>query len=149
MSIKLCAQLANCGESANFSCNHLTAGLQHYRISLNAIIDCWFMLCLQVLENQEAIIIVMECAVGGELFQHLHRVKLLSESEARRLFRQTVSAIFYCHSVSTSIAVINKKYLTLEQISSSRGAACSPLIKNLQFSALVDVGYQNDTQKQQ
>ena len=54
----------------------------------------------EVLENKEAIIIVMECAVGGELFQHLHRVKLLSESEARRIFRQTVSAIYYCHSVS-------------------------------------------------
>lgn len=52
----------------------------------------------EVLENKEAIIIVMECAVGGELFQHLHRVKLLSEAEARRIFRQTVSAIYYCHS---------------------------------------------------
>ncbi|GFX40174.1 NUAK family SNF1-like kinase 2 [Trichonephila clavipes] len=39
----------------------------------------------------------MQYASGGELYDYLGCHQLLPEAEARRLFRQIVSAIYYCH----------------------------------------------------
>lgn len=52
----------------------------------------------EVFENKTKIVIVMEYAESGELFEHLRRRKALSEEEARRLFRQIVSAVHHCHA---------------------------------------------------
>uniref|UniRef100_T1IXJ5 Protein kinase domain-containing protein n=1 Tax=Strigamia maritima TaxID=126957 RepID=T1IXJ5_STRMM len=51
----------------------------------------------EVFENKEKIVLVMEYAAGGELYEYLSSEKNLSESEARRIFRQVVSAVYYCH----------------------------------------------------
>ena len=44
-------------------------------------------------------VLVMEYAAGGELYDYLSQRKVLSETEARRIFRQVASAVYYCHKV--------------------------------------------------
>ncbi|VDL70857.1 unnamed protein product [Nippostrongylus brasiliensis] len=51
----------------------------------------------EVFENREKIILVMEYASGGELYDYVSRFGSLPESEARRIFRQITSAVLYCH----------------------------------------------------
>ncbi|XP_050430680.1 NUAK family SNF1-like kinase 1 isoform X2 [Adelges cooleyi] len=51
----------------------------------------------EVFENREKIVLVMEYAAGGELYDFLSEKKVLAEEEARRIFRQVAIAIFYCH----------------------------------------------------
>lgn len=41
----------------------------------------------------------MEYAKGGELYDYINDRHRLSEKEARRLYRQIVSAIHHCHEV--------------------------------------------------
>lgn len=42
-------------------------------------------------------VLVMEYAAGGELYDFLSERKVLDESEARRIFRQISTAVYYCH----------------------------------------------------
>lgn len=42
-------------------------------------------------------VLVMEYAAGGELYDYLSSRKVLAEEEARRIFRQIATAIYYCH----------------------------------------------------
>lgn len=42
-------------------------------------------------------VLVMEFAAGGELYDYLSERKVLSEEEARRVFRQISTAVYYCH----------------------------------------------------
>ncbi|KAJ1364581.1 Protein kinase domain-containing protein, partial [Parelaphostrongylus tenuis] len=51
----------------------------------------------EVFENREKIILVMEYASGGELYDYVSQFGSLPESEARRIFRQITSAVLYCH----------------------------------------------------
>ncbi|XP_044579242.1 uncharacterized protein LOC123261614 isoform X2 [Cotesia glomerata] len=51
----------------------------------------------EVFENREKMVLVMEYAAGGELYDYLSERKVLSEEEARRIFRQISIAVFYCH----------------------------------------------------
>ncbi|XP_065155761.1 uncharacterized protein [Atheta coriaria] len=51
----------------------------------------------EVFENREKIVIVMEYAAGGELYDYLFVRKMLPEDEARRIFRQIATACYYCH----------------------------------------------------
>ena len=39
----------------------------------------------------------MEIAAGGELYDFLSERKCLEENEARRIFRQIATAVYYCH----------------------------------------------------
>jgi serine/threonine protein kinase len=55
----------------------------------------------EVFENKEKMVLVMEYAAGGELYDYLSERKVLSEDEARRIFRQVASAVYYCHKVIT------------------------------------------------
>lgn len=50
-----------------------------------------------VFENREKMVLVMEFAAGGELYDYLSERKVLSEEEARRVFRQISTAVYYCH----------------------------------------------------
>jgi serine/threonine protein kinase len=52
-----------------------------------------------VFENREKMVLVMEYAAGGELYDYLSERKVLSVDEARRVFRQVASAVYYCHKV--------------------------------------------------
>ncbi|KAI1310233.1 NUAK SNF1-like kinase 2 [Mortierella claussenii] len=50
-----------------------------------------------VMEDDYRILIVMENLTGGELFDYISNKGSLDEKEARRIFRQIVLAIHYCH----------------------------------------------------
>lgn len=52
-----------------------------------------------VFENSSRIVIVMEYASRGDLYDHISERQRLSEREARHFFRQIVSAVQYCHQV--------------------------------------------------
>ena len=60
-------------------------------------------------------VLVMEYAAGGELYDYLSEKKVLSESEARRIFRQVASACYYCHKVRTSEYLGSQCLLILSQ----------------------------------
>jgi NUAK family SNF1-like kinase len=53
-----------------------------------------------VYESREKIILVMDYASGGELYDYLNRMKRIPEAEARAIFRQIVSAVHFLHQVS-------------------------------------------------
>ena len=53
-----------------------------------------------VIETTECIYIVMEYAVGGELFDYIVAHKRVKEKEARAFFRMVLSAVDYCHKVN-------------------------------------------------
>lgn len=50
-----------------------------------------------VYENSKQLYLVLEHVSGGELFDYLVRKGRLSEKEARRFFKQIVSAVDFCH----------------------------------------------------
>ncbi len=52
-----------------------------------------------VIETGDYIYIIMEYAVGGELFDYIVANKRVKEKEARSFFRMVLSAIDYCHKV--------------------------------------------------
>ena len=51
----------------------------------------------EVFENKDKIVLIMQYAPGGELYEYVSQSRLLDDSEARRLFRQIATAIYYCH----------------------------------------------------
>ncbi|KAJ3167899.1 Serine/threonine-protein kinase par-1 [Geranomyces variabilis] len=51
----------------------------------------------QVMETEEECFVVMEYAQGGELIEHIAARGHLPEKEARRYFRQIISAMDHCH----------------------------------------------------
>ncbi|CAL1609271.1 unnamed protein product [Knipowitschia caucasica] len=51
----------------------------------------------EVFENKDKIVIVMEYASRGDLYDYICDKRNLSEREARHFFRQIVSAVHYCH----------------------------------------------------
>lgn len=53
-------------------------------------------------EKKDRIVLVMDCALGGELYDYLNTRRVLKESDVRRIFRQIVAAVHYIHQVSAS-----------------------------------------------
>lgn len=51
----------------------------------------------EVFESRDKIVIVMEYASRGELYDYIQERRRLSETEARSIFRQITSAVHYCH----------------------------------------------------
>ncbi|XP_067914849.1 NUAK family SNF1-like kinase 1 [Heterodontus francisci] len=51
----------------------------------------------EVFENKDKMVIVMECAIKGELYDYISERRKLSERDTRLFFRQIVSAVHYCH----------------------------------------------------
>lgn len=56
-----------------------------------------------VFENSSKIVIVMEYASRGDLYDYISERLRLTEREARHFFRQIVSAVHHCHQVSCSL----------------------------------------------
>ncbi|XP_072281067.1 NUAK family SNF1-like kinase 2 [Pyxicephalus adspersus] len=52
----------------------------------------------EVFENSSKIVIVMEYASQGDLYDYISERQRLSDQEARRFFRQIVSAVQFCHA---------------------------------------------------
>lgn len=53
-----------------------------------------------VFESDKDIVLSMEYVEGGELFNYIITQKKVKENIARKMFRQIVSALDYCHSSS-------------------------------------------------
>ncbi|XP_028601353.2 NUAK family SNF1-like kinase 1 isoform X2 [Podarcis muralis] len=51
----------------------------------------------EVFENKDKIVIIMEYASKGELYDYISERRRLNERETRHFFRQIVSAVHYCH----------------------------------------------------
>ena len=51
-------------------------------------------------ENKEKMVLVMEIAAGGELYDYISDRKTLGEPDARRIFRQIATAIYYAAAKS-------------------------------------------------
>ncbi|KAL7747270.1 hypothetical protein RI367_007324 [Sorochytrium milnesiophthora] len=54
----------------------------------------------QVIDTEDECFIIMEYAAGGELIDYIAAKDRLSEKEARRFFRQLISAIHQCHQAN-------------------------------------------------
>lgn len=54
----------------------------------------------QVMETENECYIIMEYAQGGELIDYIAARDRLTESEARKYFRQIISALDHCHSAN-------------------------------------------------
>lgn len=69
---------------------------------------------LSVFENKDKIVIVMEYANRGDLYDYICDKRNISERETRHFFRQIVSAVHYCHQVSlcqsSAYNVVQRKY---------------------------------------
>eukprot|EP00117_Sycon_ciliatum_P037901 scpid15967/ scgid28258/ Serine/threonine-protein kinase BRSK2; Brain-selective kinase 2; Brain-specific serine/threonine-protein kinase 2; Serine/threonine-protein kinase 29; Serine/threonine-protein kinase SAD-A len=67
-----------------------------------------------VYDNTKYLFLVLEYVEGGELFDYLVKRGRLSPKEARRLFRQIVSAISYCHDHSVCHRDLKPENLLLD-----------------------------------
>ena len=52
----------------------------------------------EVIDTPQEIFLIMEYAEGGELFDYLVSHGRMKEKDARRHFRQIVSAVDFCHT---------------------------------------------------
>ena len=59
---------------------------------------------------------MLEHVSGGELFDYLVKKGRLTPKEARRFFRQIISALDFCHSHSIWLVVVQKLILCLNNI---------------------------------
>uniref|UniRef100_A0A4W4G6J3 non-specific serine/threonine protein kinase n=1 Tax=Electrophorus electricus TaxID=8005 RepID=A0A4W4G6J3_ELEEL len=59
----------------------------------------------EVFENKDKIVIVMEYASRGDLFEYISE-RQISERESRHFFRQIVSAVHYCHRINSSVKLV-------------------------------------------
>lgn len=60
-----------------------------------------------VYENKKHLYLILEHVSGGELFDYLVKKGRLTPKEARRFFRQIISALDFCHSHSIWYVSIN------------------------------------------
>lgn len=68
------------------------------------LIACFLLsLLTKVFENKDKIVLVMQYARGGELYEYVSERKKLPDNEARRIFRQIATAIYYCHKVCENV----------------------------------------------
>lgn len=73
-----------------------------------------------VFENREKMVLVMEYAAGGELYDYLSERKVLGEHEARRIFRQIATAVFYCHKHKICHRDLKLENILLDQIGNAK-----------------------------
>ena len=74
----------------------LMPGLREFRV-LELLHHPHIVRLYDVLETKEEYILVMEYLTGGELFHYIANRGRLKEKSARRIFRQILSAVAYCH----------------------------------------------------
>ncbi|XP_063219095.1 serine/threonine-protein kinase BRSK2 isoform X2 [Bacillus rossius redtenbacheri] len=68
-----------------------------------------------VYENKKYLYLVLEHVSGGELFDYLVRKGRLTPKEARRFFRQIISALDFCHSHSICHRDLKPENLLLDE----------------------------------
>ena len=60
--------------------------------------------------------LVMDYASGGELYDFINERKGLYEDQARKFFRQIVSAVYYLHMVSYTFSTTTKVIINSQPI---------------------------------
>uniref|UniRef100_A0A8C2QFQ8 non-specific serine/threonine protein kinase n=1 Tax=Cricetulus griseus TaxID=10029 RepID=A0A8C2QFQ8_CRIGR len=68
-----------------------------------------------VYENKKYLYLVLEHVSGGELFDYLVKKGRLTPKEARKFFRQIVSALDFCHSYSICHRDLKPENLLLDE----------------------------------
>ncbi|KAL0130619.1 hypothetical protein PUN28_002330 [Cardiocondyla obscurior] len=68
-----------------------------------------------VYENKKYLYLVLEHVSGGELFDYLVKKSRLTPKEARRFFRQIISALDFCHSHSICHRDLKPENLLLDE----------------------------------
>eukprot|EP00198_Chlamydomonas_reinhardtii_P000314 XP_001689649.1 predicted protein [Chlamydomonas reinhardtii] len=64
-------------------------------------LDCPYILkCYDTTHTSDWLILTLEYLTGGEVFEHIHKVKKYTEVDAAKLFAQVVSAISYLHNLN-------------------------------------------------
>ncbi|KXZ55337.1 hypothetical protein GPECTOR_3g469 [Gonium pectorale] len=64
-------------------------------------LDCPYLLkCYETTATEEWLVMVLEYLSGGEMLDHIHKVKKYTEAEAGKLFAQVVSAASYLHNLN-------------------------------------------------
>ncbi|XP_011667004.1 serine/threonine-protein kinase BRSK2 isoform X3 [Strongylocentrotus purpuratus] len=75
-----------------------------------------------VYENRKYLYLILEHVAGGELFDYLVKKGRLTPREARRFFRQIISAIDFCHSYSICHRDLKPENLLLDDKNNIRVA---------------------------
>ncbi|XP_023281679.1 serine/threonine-protein kinase BRSK2-like, partial [Seriola lalandi dorsalis] len=68
-----------------------------------------------VYENNKYLYLVLEHVSGGELFDYLVKKGRLTPKEARKFFRQIISALDFCHSHSICHRDLKPENLLLDE----------------------------------
>ncbi|KAG2444863.1 hypothetical protein HXX76_001601 [Chlamydomonas incerta] len=64
-------------------------------------LECPYILkCYETTHTNDWLILTLEYLTGGEVFEHIHKVKKYTEVDAAKLFAQVVSAISYLHNLN-------------------------------------------------
>lgn len=85
----------------NFKTNTPIVCQVEREIAIMKLIDHPHVLGLSdVYENKKYLYLVLEHVSGGELFDYLVKKGRLTPKEARKFFRQIISALDFCHSHS-------------------------------------------------
>uniref|UniRef100_A0A3Q1HZL0 non-specific serine/threonine protein kinase n=1 Tax=Acanthochromis polyacanthus TaxID=80966 RepID=A0A3Q1HZL0_9TELE len=69
----------------------------------------------EVFESRDKIVIVMEYASRGELYDYIQERRRLPETEARGIFRQITSAVHYCHKNGVAHRDLKLENILLDQ----------------------------------
>lgn len=77
-----------------------------------------------VFENREKMVLVMEYAAGGELYDYLSERKVLVEEEARRIFRQIATACYYCHKHKICHRDLKLENILLDENGNAKVSSC-------------------------
>jgi BR serine/threonine kinase len=76
-----------------------------------------------VYESRKYLYLLLEHVAGGELFDYLVKKGRLTPKEARKFFRQIISALDFCHS--HMIWYVKKSFLSMAFLSYSFFFVCS------------------------
>ncbi|CAL8291581.1 unnamed protein product, partial [Boreogadus saida] len=99
----------------NRSPRHLTQGVER-EIAILKLIEHPHVLKLHdVYENKKYLYLVLEHVSGGELFDYLVKKGRLTPKEARKFFRQIISALDFCHSHSICHRDLKPENLLLDE----------------------------------
>lgn len=69
-------------------------------------------------------VLVMEYAAGGELYDYLSERKVLDEEEARRIFRQIATACYYCHKHKICHRDLKLENILLDENNNAKVSFC-------------------------
>lgn len=78
-------------------------------------------------ETEDSIVLLLELASGGELFDYLIRRGRLGEAEARHVFKQLISAVKYCHDRNVCHRDIKPENVLLGQPAAGGGPAATTI----------------------